>query len=91
MLRAGVRGLCTTRIVRAARPSIQSISALRKAVPGTSMLKAREALAATRTNDTDQVEAAIQWLEAHRAADGAKREAKVASVSYTHLTLPTKA
>ena len=43
------------------------------------MLKAREALAATRTNDTDQVEAAIQWLEAHRAADGAKREAKVAS------------
>ena len=46
MLRAGVRGLCTSRIVRAARPSIQSISALRKAVPGTSMLKAREALAA---------------------------------------------
>ena len=43
------------------------------------MLKAREALAATRTNDTDHVEAAIEWLEAPRAAEGAKREAKVAS------------
>jgi len=65
-----------------ARPSIQAIAELRKAVPGTSLLKAREALVASRppeTPDTDDVPLAIAWLEKNRAAEGAKREAKVAS------------
>ena len=68
--------------VKETRPSIQAIAELRKALPGTSMLKAREALTASRSPDapdTDNVEAAIAWLEQTRASDGAKREAKVAS------------
>lgn len=65
-----------------ARPSIQAIAELRKAVPGTSLIKAREALVASRppeSPDTDNVPMAIAWLEKNRAAEGAKREAKVAS------------
>ncbi|WFD26798.1 Elongation factor Ts, mitochondrial [Malassezia nana] len=64
------------------KPSIQAISELRKAVPGTSMLKAREALLASRAPeapDTDRVDLAVAWIEKHRAAEGAKREAKVAT------------
>lgn len=63
------------------RPSIQAIAEVRRAVPGTSLVKAREALAASRqpdAPDSDNVSAAIAWLDQHRAEDGAKREAKVA-------------
>ena len=76
------RCFCASRSVQETRPSIQAIAELRKALPGTSMLKAREALTASRSPDapdTDNVEAAIAWLEQTRASDGAKREAKVAS------------
>ena len=80
---AGLRRLATSaRVHEPKRPSIQAIAELRKAVPGTSMLKAREALVASRSADaldTDNVEAAVAWLDQNRAAEGAKREAKVAS------------
>lgn len=77
------RALSTSACVREpARPSIQAVAALRKAVPGTSMIKARDALLASRSAaapDTDNVEAAVAWLMEQQAADGARREAKVAS------------
>ena len=44
--------ICTSGVRTApAKPSIQSIGELRRAVPGTSMIKAREALLATRAPD----------------------------------------
>ena len=51
-------------------------------MPGTSLIKAREALVASRSSaapDTDNVEAAIAWLDHNRKEEGAKRAAKVAS------------
>ncbi|WFD41893.1 Elongation factor Ts, mitochondrial [Malassezia psittaci] len=71
-----------SRIQDAARPSIQAIAELRRAMPGTSLIKAREALVASRSAsqpDTDDVQAALAWLESNRKEEGAKREAKVAS------------
>ncbi|WFD46513.1 Elongation factor Ts, mitochondrial [Malassezia furfur] len=72
----------SSRTCEPARPSIQAIAELRRAVPGTSLIKAREALVASRSPsapDTDDVAAAIQWLEQNRKEEGAKRVAKVAS------------
>ncbi|KAE8221131.1 hypothetical protein CF319_g5459 [Tilletia indica] len=63
------------------KPDIKSIAALRQAIPGTSMLKAREALLATRSSeapDTDNVEAALEWLEEDRRKSGASKSEKVA-------------
>ncbi|CAD6889171.1 unnamed protein product [Tilletia controversa] len=63
------------------KPEIKSIAALRQAIPGTSMLKAREALLATRSPeapDTDNVEAALAWLEEDRRKSGASKSEKVA-------------
>jgi len=63
------------------KPEIKSIAALRQAIPGTSMLKAREALLATRSAeapDTDNVPAALEWLEDDRRKSGASKSEKVA-------------
>ncbi|WFD30313.1 Elongation factor Ts, mitochondrial [Malassezia sp. CBS 17886] len=77
------RGFCASaQTVEPARPAIQAIAELRRAAPGTSMLKAREALVASRAQDApdvDDVAAAVRWLDADRKAEGAKRAAKVAS------------
>ncbi|KAI0714897.1 hypothetical protein C8Q76DRAFT_440199 [Earliella scabrosa] len=56
------------------KPSVKLIAELRKKVEGVSLTKAREALAASN-ND---LEAALQWLDADRAATGAARVAKLA-------------
>lgn len=81
--RVGVRALSTSRaVLEPARPSIQAIAELRRQVPGTSLIKAREALVASRAPsapDTDSVPAAVAWLEENRKEEGAKRAAKVAS------------
>lgn len=64
------------------KPSMQAIAELRKQMPGTSMLKAREALLASRTTpDEDSVPAALEWLEIDRKKTGAKKADKVASRS----------
>ncbi|WFD33809.1 Elongation factor Ts, mitochondrial [Malassezia cuniculi] len=79
---AAVRGLHSSVYVRAARPSITAIAEVRRVVPGTSLMKAREALAASRSPaapDTDDVAAAVKWLEADRQKEGARRAAKVAT------------
>ena len=74
--------ICTSGVRTApAKPSIHSIGELRRAVPGTSMIKAREALLATRAPDapdTDRVAQAIEWLNRDREEEGARRAAKVA-------------
>ncbi|KDN41680.1 hypothetical protein K437DRAFT_249422 [Tilletiaria anomala UBC 951] len=65
-----------------AKPAIQAIAALRQRVPGTSLLKAREALLASRAASaphTDDVDAAVRWLDTDRQAQGAARAAKVAA------------
>lgn len=65
-----------------AKPSIKAIGELRKLVPGTSMLKAKEALLASRpasSPDTDSIALALEWLEADRKKSGAKKADKVAS------------
>ncbi|GAC95734.1 hypothetical protein PHSY_003310 [Pseudozyma hubeiensis SY62] len=67
-----------------AKPSIKAIAELRKLVPGTSMLKAKEALLASRspaTPDLDSIPLALEWLEADRKSTGAKKADKVASRS----------
>lgn len=49
-------------------------------MPGTSMLKAREALSASRspsTPDVDDIQAALAWLEEDRRKTGEKKAAKV--------------
>ena len=82
VIAGAARGLHTSLRACAARPSITAIAELRRAVPGTSLVKAREALAATRTQaapDTDDVAAAVQWLESDRQKEGARRAAKVAT------------
>lgn len=63
------------------RALIGAIAELRKAVPGTSLTAAREALTATMPDaaSTPNVKDAIQWLENQSAVQGQKREAKVAS------------
>lgn len=62
------------------KPAIGSIAQLRKLVPGTSMIKAREALTATWPSDaaSEDVQAAVAWLESDRRASGAKKAEKVA-------------
>lgn len=55
------------------KPSIANIAEVRKQLPGTSMLKAREALAAS-AND---VAKALAWLEKDMQASGAKKASKV--------------
>ncbi|CBQ72311.1 conserved hypothetical protein [Sporisorium reilianum SRZ2] len=64
------------------KPSIKAIAELRKLVPGTSMLKAKEALLASRAStspDEDSIPLALEWLEADRNKSGAKKADKVAS------------
>lgn len=83
-VRAGGRRLLSTSacVLEPARPSIQAIAELRREVPGTSLVKAREALVASRSAsapDTDNVAAAIAWLDQNRKEEGLKRAAKVAS------------
>ena len=72
--RVGVRALSTSRAaMEPARPSIQAIAELRRQVPGTSLIKAREALVASReasAPDTDSVPAAVAWLEENRKEEG---------------------
>ncbi|PWZ02061.1 elongation factor Ts, mitochondrial [Testicularia cyperi] len=66
------------------KPSIKAIAELRKLMPGTSMLKAKEALLASRSEsapDEDSISAALQWLEEDRKKSGAKKADKVASRS----------
>ncbi|EPQ29393.1 uncharacterized protein PFL1_03148 [Pseudozyma flocculosa PF-1] len=66
------------------KPSIKSIGELRKLMPGTSMIKAREALLASRaasSPDDDDVNAALRWLEEDRRKSGAKKAEKVAGRS----------
>ncbi|GAK63226.1 elongation factor ts [Moesziomyces antarcticus] len=63
------------------KPSIKAIAELRKLMPGTSMIKAKEALLASRpasSPDEDSIEAALEWLEADRRKSGAKKADKVA-------------
>ncbi|CDO73001.1 hypothetical protein BN946_scf185007.g55 [Trametes cinnabarina] len=60
-----------------AKPSVKLIAELRKITEGVSLSKAREALAASN-ND---LQAALKWLDADRAATGA---AKVAKLSGRH-------
>lgn len=62
------------------KPSIASISEIRRLIPGTSMLKAREALYATQHPSTgdDDVQSALAWLEEDRRKSGAKKAEKVA-------------
>lgn len=73
-VRPGVRALHAAAAARSARPSIAAIAELRRAVPGTSLVKAREALAAA-----GDVRGAAAWLDADRQREGAKRAAKVSS------------
>lgn len=62
------------------KPSIAAISEIRKAVPGTSMIKAREALATTFNADgKEDLAAALEWLEEDRRKSGAAKADKVAS------------
>ncbi|KAI8990497.1 hypothetical protein BD414DRAFT_302602 [Trametes punicea] len=56
------------------KPSIKLIAELRKITEGVSLSKAREALAASN-ND---LQAALDWLDADRAATGAAKVAKLA-------------
>ncbi|PWN50778.1 hypothetical protein IE53DRAFT_386900 [Violaceomyces palustris] len=66
------------------KPSIKSIGEIRKLMPGTSMLKAREALSVTRSADKpdeDDIRAALAWLEEDRRKTGAKKAEKVSSRS----------
>lgn len=62
------------------KPAIGSIAQLRKLIPGTSMIKAREALTATWPAGaaSEDVQAAVAWLESDRRASGAKKAEKVA-------------
>ena len=63
------------------KPSIKAIAELRKLVPGTSMIKAKEALLASRAStapDEDSIPLALEWLEADRKKSGAKKADKVA-------------
>ncbi|CAO1626297.1 unnamed protein product [Sympodiomycopsis kandeliae] len=62
------------------KPSMAGISAIRKAVPGTSMIKAKEALIATwsSSNGSEDVQEALNWLEEDRKRTGAKKAEKVA-------------
>ena len=70
----------SARAMQPKKPSIQAIGELRKRLPGTSMLKAREALLASRTTpDEDNVDAALAWLQEDMARSGAKKAAKVAN------------
>lgn len=59
---------------------MSDISAIRKAVPGTSLVKAKQALVATWEDSAAQasVEAALKWLEQDRASTGAKKAEKLA-------------
>ncbi|KAJ1020770.1 hypothetical protein NDA16_004161 [Ustilago loliicola] len=64
------------------KPSIKAIAELRKLMPGTSMIKAKEALLSSRSSsspDEDSLPAALEWLEADRRKSGAKKADKVAS------------
>lgn len=65
----------------AKKPSITSISAIRKEVPGTTMMKAKEALIATwsSTSGAEDLQAALRWLEEDRKKTGAKKAEKVAT------------
>ncbi|KAN0064551.1 Elongation factor Ts, mitochondrial [Thecaphora frezii] len=80
-----VRAFRTSRLaLEPKKPSIKSIGELRKLMPGTSMIKAREALLASRSasapND-DDIQAALRWLEEDRKKSGAKKAEKVAGRS----------
>lgn len=58
---------------------MSGISAIRKAVPGTSMIKAKEALLATfSSSGQEDLSAALTWLEDDRQKSGAKKAEKVA-------------
>ncbi|PKI85196.1 Elongation factor Ts, mitochondrial [Malassezia vespertilionis] len=70
----------SARFAEQARPAITAIAELRRAVPGTALVKAREALVASRTlPDKDDVGAAVAWLEQNRKEEGTKRAAKVSA------------
>jgi elongation factor Ts len=65
----------------ARKPAIASIAALRQRAPGTSMLKAREAIASTWSSPDapDDLDAALEWLRADQLTSGAAKASKVAS------------
>jgi elongation factor Ts len=78
------RGFSTTCAVRSSeggeapaksKVSIANIAELRKLLPGTSMIKAREALTAT----ANSVQEALSWLENDRQVSGAKKATKLES------------
>ncbi|CCF49567.1 hypothetical protein NDA14_002754 [Ustilago hordei] len=64
------------------KASIKAIAELRKLMPGTSMLKAKEALLLSRSRssaDSDSIPAALAWLECDRKKTGAIKAEKIAS------------
>ncbi|KAI0368845.1 hypothetical protein BV20DRAFT_997796 [Pilatotrama ljubarskyi] len=74
---AARRAAATARLYSTAppvKPSVKLIAELRKVTEGVSLSKAREALAASN-ND---LQAALKWLDADRAATGAAKVAKLA-------------
>ncbi|PWN41837.1 hypothetical protein IE81DRAFT_324172 [Ceraceosorus guamensis] len=68
--------------LRERKPAISSIAELRKHIPGTSMLKAQEAIVSTWPSSDpskgDDIQAALAWLEEDRAKSGLKKAQKVA-------------
>lgn len=57
----------------AKKPSIANIAELRKLMPGTSMIKAKEAL----TESSNDIKGALAWLEKDMQMTGAKKASKV--------------
>lgn len=55
------------------KPSIANIAELRKLMPGTSMIKAKEAL----TESSNNIKSALLWLEKDLQVTGAKKASKV--------------
>lgn len=55
------------------KPSISNIAEIRRLLPGTTMVKAREAL----TQTSNDITSAVQWLEKDTAVSGAKKASKV--------------
>ncbi|KAK0563562.1 Elongation factor Ts, mitochondrial [Tilletia horrida] len=72
--------MSASQLAEVKKPDIKSIASLRQSIPGTSMLKAREALLATRSPsqpDIDDIPAALAWLEEDRRKSGATKSEKV--------------
>lgn len=67
------RQLTTSPVVYNVKPSIGNIAEIRRLLPGTTMMKAKEAL----TSTSNDVIAALSWLEKDSAISGAKKASKV--------------